>query len=72
MARGGLFLAGGIPHKLLPKLKEPLFLQSYLDKGRLSALLKGISITVINDELSCIRGAACYADGHLRGKHGKG
>ncbi|MBS0624300.1 MAG: glucokinase [Verrucomicrobia bacterium] len=67
LAQGGIFLAGGFVYKLLKRLQEPFFLQSYLDKGRLRPLLEKISITVIHDELSCVRGAARYADVHLRG-----
>src|SRR5208283_2583179 len=35
MATGGLFLAGGISPKVLPKLTGPLFMQHFVDKGRL-------------------------------------
>src|SRR5579863_800676 len=40
MATGGLFLSGGISPKILPKLTGPLFMKSFLDKGRLRPLVE--------------------------------
>jgi len=68
LTHGGMFLAGGIPHKLLCKLQEPLFLHTYLDKGRFRPLLESISITVIHNQSSALQGAACYLQKQLRGK----
>ncbi len=60
MAFGGIYLGGGIPPKILPKLREPLFLQAFLDKGRMADLLKTMPIHVILDEKASLRGAAHY------------
>jgi glucokinase len=58
MATGGLFLAGGISPKVLAKLKGPLFMQSFLDKGRLRPLLESIPVQVVTNEKAGLLGAA--------------
>jgi len=58
MATGGLFLAGGISPKILAKLRGPLFMQSFLDKGRLRPLLESIPVQVIINEKAGLIGAA--------------
>jgi glucokinase len=58
MATGGLYLAGGISPKILPKLKGPLFMQSFLEKGRLRPLLEAIPVQVVTNEKAGLLGAA--------------
>jgi len=58
MATGGLFLAGGISPKVLAKLKGPVFMQSFLDKGRLRPLLEAIPVQVVTNEKAGLLGAA--------------
>jgi glucokinase len=66
MATGGLFLAGGISPKVLAKLTGPLFMQSFLAKGRLRPLVESIPVQVITNEKAGLLGAArCAA---VRGK----
>ncbi len=60
MALGGIYLGGGIPPKILPKLKEPLFLESFVDKGRFRELLEAVPIRVILDDKASLKGAAHY------------
>ena len=67
MATGGLFLAGGISPKILAKLQGPLFLQSFLQKGRLRPLVESIPVQVVTNEKAGLLGAArCAA---VRGKN---
>jgi len=47
LASGGVFLAGGIAPKILPKLSGPLFMQAFVGKGRMQALLEAIPVRVI-------------------------
>ena len=62
MATGGLFLAGGISPKILAKLTGPLFMQTFLDKGRLRPLLEAIPVQVVtNDRAGLIGAARCAA-----------
>ncbi len=58
MATGGLFLAGGISPKILAKLQGPIFMQSFLDKGRLRPLLEAIPVQVVTNEKAGLLGAA--------------
>ena len=58
MATGGLFLAGGISPKILAKLKGPLFMQSFLAKGRLRPLMESVPVQVITNEKAGLLGAA--------------
>ena len=60
-ATGGVFLAGGIAPKILPKLSGPLFMQAFLGKGRMQALLEAIPVHVITNEKTGLLGAARYA-----------
>jgi len=58
MATGGVFLGGGIPPKILPLLRRPLFLESFLNKGRLRPLLETMPINVILNDETALLGAA--------------
>jgi glucokinase len=66
MATGGLFLAGGISPKILAKLKGPLFMQAFLNKGRLRALVEQVPVQVVTNEKAGLLGAARCAS--VRGK----
>jgi len=64
LATGGVFLAGGIAPKILSRLSGPLFMQAFLGKGRMQALLEAIPVHVITNEKTGLLGAACYAACH--------
>src|ERR1700730_2661114 len=60
MSTGGIFIGGVIAAKIVPKMKDPVFLASFLDKGRMGAILKDMPVKiVINDDCGII-GAARY------------
>ena len=61
MATGGLFLGGGISPKLLSKLTGPLFMQAFLDKGRMRPLVESIPVQVITNDRAGLLGAARFA-----------
>lgn len=61
MALGGLYLGGGIAPKLLPKLREPTFLQAFLAKGRMRRLVEGIPVKVVLRDGTGLLGAARHA-----------
>ncbi len=65
MSHGGVYIGGGIAPKILEKLKEPLFLKSFLDKGRMSVLLEVMPVKVILNPDTALLGAARFADIHL-------
>jgi glucokinase len=58
MAVGGVFLGGGIAPKIASKLKQPAFMKSFAAKGRMSAMLEGIPISIILNDLTALQGAA--------------
>jgi len=60
MSTGGIFVGGSIAAKIVPKMKDPVFMQSFLDKGRMETLLKDMPVKiVVNDDCGII-GAARY------------
>ena len=62
MATGGLFLAGGISPKILSRLQDSLFMQNFLDKGRMRALIEAIPVCVVtNDKAGLLGAARCAA-----------
>ncbi len=58
MGTGGVFLAGGISPKILGKLTGPLFMHSFLAKGRLRPLLEAIPVQVVTNTNAGLLGAA--------------
>lgn len=58
LAAGGVYLGGGIPPKILPKLKTPEFLRAFTNKGRFRAVLEAMPVRVILNEYTALRGAA--------------
>jgi glucokinase len=60
MATGGMFIGGSIAAKNVNKMKDPVFMQSFLDKGRMEVLLKDVPVKIVlNDDCGLI-GAARY------------
>src|SRR5258705_845089 len=62
MATGGIYLGGGVAPKILKKLKNGMFLQAFLDKGRASPLLQCVPLLVCLDDTCALLGAAAYAE----------
>lgn len=63
LARGGVFLSGGIAPKILAKLTGRTFIEAFLDKGRMRPLLESIAVHVIVNENAGLLGAArCAID----------
>lgn len=59
MARGGVYVGGGIAPKLIEWLKKPeLFLRAFSDKGRFASFLAKIPIHVIVSDRVLLLGAA--------------
>ena len=61
LAYGGVYLGGGIPYKILPKLKEDIFINSFKAKGRMKNIVEQIPINVITNNLAALKGAAYVA-----------
>jgi glucokinase len=58
---GGLYLAGGVGAKILPKLQSGVFIQSFLDKGRMRTILETLPVSLIINPNVGLMGAALYA-----------
>jgi glucokinase len=58
-ATGGVYLAGGIPMRVLKALQTPRFMESFKRKGRLGELMERIPVHVIVVRAALI-GAAAY------------
>jgi glucokinase len=61
LCTGGLYLGGGIPPKLLLKLRDGATVRAYLTKGRLSPVVESTPLQVILDDRAALLGAASIA-----------
>ncbi|MBB4065817.1 glucokinase [Gellertiella hungarica] len=61
MARGGVYLAGGISQKILPALRRPEFRAAFEDKAPHSAMLRAIPTYVVTHPMAALAGLASYA-----------
>ena len=60
MSTGGIFIGGSIAAKNINKMKDPAFMKSFLDKGRMTPLLKQMPVKIVLNDDSGIIGAARY------------
>jgi glucokinase len=60
MATGGIYLGGGIPRKILDKLKDGTFMAAFVNKGRFAELLARIPVYVILHDNPGLLGVAHY------------
>jgi glucokinase len=60
MSTGGIFIGGSIAAKIVPKMKDPLFLESFLDKGRMETILKDMPVRIVANDDTGMIGAAQY------------
>lgn len=63
LARGGVYIAGGIAPQIIGKLKEGEFLRAFADKGRFAGLLRNIPVHVVLNPKVGLLGAARVAEG---------
>jgi glucokinase len=61
MTTGGVYLGGGICPKILPKLKDGIFMKAFLDKGRSKGLLEKIPVRVVLNDRAALLGAGQLA-----------
>ena len=60
LATGGVFIGGSIAAKIVPRMQDPVFMNSFLDKGRLRSLLSDMPVRIVVNDDSGIIGAARY------------
>lgn len=61
LARGGVYIAGGIAPKLLPRLGQGGFLAAFNDKGSFADLTRTCPVHVVTNPDLPLLGAACHA-----------
>jgi glucokinase len=60
-ATGGVYVGGGIAPRIVDRMKDPIFMGAFLDKGRLRGMLERIPVRVILNDEAALLGAARYA-----------
>ena len=66
LARGGVYIAGGIAPKIAPKLKEGAFMRAFNNKGRFSEVLATMPVQVVMNPQVGLFGALLEAS-RMRG-----
>lgn len=61
LARGGVYLAGGVATHLVPHFRTGRFRQAFVEKGRMGALLEGIPVYLVTNSKVGLLGAAAVA-----------
>jgi glucokinase len=61
LSTGGLYLGGGIAPRILPALRWPAFMRSFLEKSPMDALISRVPIKVILNPAAGLLGAASRA-----------
>jgi glucokinase len=75
MAKGGVYLSGGIAQKILPVLKQGEFRAAFNDKAPHSAMMAQMPVFVITHPLAAVIGLAAFARNpdrfgvNLNGRH---
>lgn len=65
MARGGMYIAGGIAPRIIERLRQPMFMEAFLSKGRMRSLLEAMPVKVILNDKVGLWGAARHAAGSV-------
>jgi glucokinase len=58
---GGVLVGGGVAPKLLPALRSGVFMEAFLDKGRLRPFLEALEVSVALNSNTALLGCAHYA-----------
>jgi glucokinase len=62
LAVGGVFIGGGIAPKILPRIRDGLFLDAFAHKGRFSEAMRRIPVTVVlAPDVALLGAASCVA-----------
>jgi glucokinase len=64
LARGGVFVAGGIAPRILERLESGIFMNAFLDKGRMRPVLEAMPVRVVTHDGVGLLGAALHALEH--------
>jgi glucokinase len=64
LATGGVYLAGGIPQRILPWLEDGRFMQAFVNKGRFANLLRNMPVHAVTTQAALL-GAILYGFHHF-------
>ncbi len=65
---GGIYIGGGMAPKILNCLRQPLFIENFVNKDKMREFLTAIPIYVILNEDTSLQGAGWYAKRSISGK----
>lgn len=65
---GGVYIAGGIPPKIIKTLKDGAFIRAFQKKGRFSEYLSTLPVHVVLEPKAALYGAANHAYSRIKGK----
>jgi glucokinase len=60
MAMGGVYVGGGIPPRILSKLRDGTFMAAFVNKGRFADTLSHVPVYVVLNPKTALLGAAWY------------
>lgn len=58
---GGIYLGGGMAPRILASLRQPLFVENFVNKDKMRNFLQSIPVYVILNQYTGLQGAAWYA-----------
>jgi glucokinase len=61
LARGGVFVAGGIAPKILPKMQDGSFMQAFCEKEKFAEMLSQVRVQIVLNQEAPMLGAAAEA-----------
>lgn len=62
---GGVYIAGGIAPKIRSQLESGLFMEGFLDKGRMRHAIEKLPVRIVDNPEAPLLGAAHFASKHL-------
>lgn len=62
LATGGIYIGGGIPPRILPFLKDDVFLHRFRRRGKMGELLSEIPVAIITNPKAALLGAAACTE----------
>ncbi len=66
LATGGVFIGGGIPHKILPAFEGPTFMTAFNAKEPMDDLMRDMPVSLILNPQAGLLGAAVVANANAR------